>query len=114
MNYAIKMIISAVLVVLISEIGKRYSFWGAILASLPTISILAFVFLYTDTGDTGKVIALSTNIFWLVIPSLVLFISLPVLLKKGLAFYPSLGLSMFFTVIAYFVMSVLLKKFGLS
>ena len=34
------------------------------------------------TGDVGKVAALSADIFWLVLPSLVLFVLLPVLLRQ--------------------------------
>ena len=41
---------------------------GAILASLPLTSLLAFVWLYVDTGDTQKVASLATGIFWLVLP----------------------------------------------
>jgi len=76
MQYIIKIILSAILIVAISELAKRSSFMGAILASLPMTSILAFVFLYYETQDSEKVSALSTDIFWLVIPSLTLFLVL--------------------------------------
>lgn len=66
-------------------------------------------------GDIGtieekfiaKVSDLATSIFWLVIPSLVFFISLPVLLKKGVEFYLSMGLSMSVTAGCYFLMIAL-------
>ena len=51
--------------------------FASALASLPLISLLAFMWLYLDTGDVEKVVALSRGIFWLVLPSLVLFIALP-------------------------------------
>lgn len=112
MQYLLKIIISALLITLISEIGKRSSFWGAILASLPFVSILAFVFLYQETKDINKVSALSIDIFWLVIPSLVLFIALPFFLKKGWNFYGALSAAGVLTVISYFLMTVALKKMG--
>ena len=82
--YIIKIIVSSFLIVLISEISKRNSFIGGLLASMPLISILAFIWLYIDTQDSEKVIALAYSIFWLVLPSLTLFIMLPFLLKFGI------------------------------
>jgi len=78
---AIKVIITAFVVVAISEIGKRSSAFGAVIASLPLTSLLAFVWMYSETGDTDKIAALSQSIFWYVLPSLVLFIALPLLLR---------------------------------
>jgi hypothetical protein len=71
---AIKVLLTAVLVVAISEAAKRSTLLGGILASLPLTSLLAFIWLYGETGDTGKIASLSVSIFWYVLPSLVLFI----------------------------------------
>lgn len=113
MYYLIKIVSSAVLILVISEIAKRSSFWGAILASLPFISIIAFIFLYEETKDLTKVSELSISIFWLVIPSLALFLLLSFCIKKGMSFYPSLGISIAITVVLYFIMSFILKKLSL-
>ena len=113
MQYAIKIILSGVLIMLISEIAKRSSIWGALIASLPLISIIAMIFLYHETGDVEKVKNLSIGIFWLVIPSLALFVSLPWLLKKGMTFYPSLGVACLITIGCYFIMNAGLKYFDL-
>ncbi|MBI4994972.1 DUF3147 family protein [Candidatus Peregrinibacteria bacterium] len=74
MQYLIKTIITAIVVVGIAEIGKKFSPIAAILASLPLTSILAMIWLYTDTKDVQKVIDLSSNIFWAVLPSLIFFL----------------------------------------
>ena len=110
MQYLIKIVLSAVLITIISEIGKRSSFWVSVLASLPFISIIAFIFLYQETKDIQKVSSLSTDIFWLVIPSLALFLALPYFLKKGYAFYPSLGLACLITIVCYYLMTLLMGK----
>ena len=81
--YIVKIVVTAILVVLISEIAKRSSFVGALLASIPIISVLAMFWLYMDTNDVLKVSSFASSVFWLVLPSLVLFISLPLLLKHG-------------------------------
>jgi len=96
----------------ISEIAKRSSYWGGIMASLPLISIIAFIFLYEETKDIKAISSLSTDIFWLVIPSLALFIMLPIMLKKGMNFYGSLGVSCLVTIVCYYLMTLGLKKFG--
>lgn len=90
-QYAAKVLVTAVVVVAVSEISKRSTVWGALLASLPLTSLLAFVWLYADTRDAGRVAALSQEIFWLVLPSLPLFLVLPVLLRLGWNFWLSLA-----------------------
>jgi uncharacterized membrane protein (GlpM family) len=68
--YIFKVVITALIIVLVSEISKRSTFLGALLASLPLISLLAFIWIYVDTKDTARIAELSTQILWLVIPSL--------------------------------------------
>jgi hypothetical protein len=112
--YIIKIIITTLLIVLISEIAKRSTLIGSILASIPLISVLAMIWLYVDTGETQKISELSHSIFWLVIPSLILFLSLPLLLRRGIAFYPSMAISIALTILAYFVMILVLGRFGIK
>lgn len=111
-QYAAKVIVTVILIVAISEIGKRSSFWGAILASLPVTTLLAFVWIYTGTGNAGSVAQLSYSIFWLVLPSLPLFLVLPVLIGRGLAFWPALAVSCSVSVAAYFGLVWILGRFG--
>jgi hypothetical protein len=110
----IKFALSAALLVTVSEIGKRSSFLGGLLASLPLVSLLAMIWLYHDTRDAQKVAALSTSIFWLVLPSLVLFLVLPVLLKRGVNFYPALAASVAAMLSSYGATVFALGKFGVK
>jgi hypothetical protein len=112
--YIIKTIISAVLIVAISEISKRFSFIGALLASVPLTSVLAILWLYNETKDIEKIAELSSGIFWLVIPSLSFFIVLPLLLQNKLSFYLSMALSLVIMIIFYFLMVLLLKQIGVK
>ena len=112
-QYALKVLITAVLVVLISETAKRSSTLGAIIASLPLTSLLAFVWLYGETGDTAKVADLARGIFWYVLPSLVLFIVLPLMLSQGYGFWPSLAAASALTFAAYLAMIAILSRFGI-
>ena len=112
--YIAKISITVLLVIAISEISKRSTLIGAILASVPLVSVLAMVWLYVDTRDVQKVAALSTGIFWLVIPSLALFLVLPAMLKKDINFYISMGVALIVTVICYFIMLGILGKLGIK
>ena len=113
-QYAIKITLTIAIIVAVSEIAKRSSFWAAVLASLPLTSLLAFVWLYVDTGNTQKVVALSHGIFWLVIPSLLLFVLFPLFLRVGWSFWLSLGISSAATAVAYFGMVWLLGRLGIN
>ena len=112
-QYAIKVGLSAVLIVAIAEIAKRSTGFAALVASLPLTSLLAFVWLHLDGTAATEIGTLSRQIFWLVLPSLILFLLLPVLLERGFAFWPSLGMSMLATIGGYFLMLFVLKKFGM-
>lgn len=115
MLYAtIKVLLTSVLVVAVSEAAKRSALFGALIASVPLTSVLAMIWLYAETGDTEKIARLSTGIFWLVLPSLVLFLSLPVLLRTGLGFPASLAAAIALTVGAYFAMLYVLRLAGIE
>ena len=112
--YISKILITTALIVIISEIAKRNILIGGILASIPLISVLAILWLYVDTRDTQIISEFSINVFWLVIPSLAFFLTLPFLLHKGLNFYASISLAMVVTIICYYLVIKALEKFGIS
>jgi len=109
----VKLVITALLIVLISEIAKRNSLMGAMLAAIPLVSILAMIWMYIDTNDSKSAVEFSNSIVWLIAPSMTLFITFPILIKKGLSFYPSLAISVVMTMLAYYGVIFLLEKLGL-
>ena len=109
----VKILISAILIALISEVSKRSTFFGAILASIPLVSVMAMIWLYFDTNDSLQVVQLSKSIFWLVIPSLVLFITFPFFIRLQLSFYTALSVSLIVMVITYFITIAILNKFDI-
>lgn len=110
--YIIKLVVTTLLIVLISEIAKRNSLAGAMLAAIPLVSILAMIWMYIDTNDSKSAVEFSQSIVWLIAPSMTLFISFPLLIRKGLSFYFSLTLSVIFTIIAYYSVLFVLNKLG--
>lgn len=112
--YVIKVLASAFVIVAVSEIAKRSTAFAAFVASLPLTSLLAFVWLKIDGTEPQKIGDLSGQIFWLILPSLVLFPLLPFLLKQGLGFWASLAAAMGATAGAYLLMLPLLRRFGVG
>ena len=115
MNYIIlKLIISSGIITLVSEISKKSSLIGGIIASIPLISVLSMIWLYIDSKDIEKVKNLSTSIFWMVIPSLTLFLSLPILINIGFNFWYSLIIASILTIGFYILTLLTLSYYGIK
>lgn len=114
MQYIIKIILSALIIFVVSELGKRFTAIAAITASLPLVSILAFIWLYSDTKNIQKIIDLSNSIFWAVLPSLLFFIILPILLKNEVKFGWAMLLSSAIMFVGYTIYIFVLAKFGIK
>jgi hypothetical protein len=112
--YGVKVGVSALIIVAIAEIAKRNTGVAALLAALPLTSLLAFVWMHVEGAEPARIADLSGQIFWLVLPSLLLFLLLPLLLRQGLGFWLSLAASVVVTAGAYLAMLPLLRRFGVQ
>lgn len=112
--YLVKLVVSAALIVAVSEIAKRNSGIAALLAALPLTSLLAFIWMSREGAGAKEIADLSLQIFWLVLPSLPLFLALAWLLRHGWTFWPSLGISAATASGCYLLMLPLLRKFGVQ
>ena len=100
-EFLLKVLVSALVIAGASELARRYSVMGAMLASLPLTSILAMIWLWRDGEPAAKIADFSATIFWLVLPSLLLFISMPLVLRASYGIWPSLGAGCALTVLGY-------------
>jgi hypothetical protein len=115
MSYAlIKALLSGIIIAAVSEISKRNPAFGALIISLPLLSIMAMLWLWQDTKDVERIAVHSQSTFWFVLPSLPMFLVLPVLLRSGVPFYMALVVCSILTATLYFVMVWALKQFGIS
>ena len=117
----IKLLVSAGLIYAVNEIviTRSRPFLGSLIASLPLVSLITFVWIYFGMRDnpaarTEKLAAHSAGVFWFVLPSLPMFLVFPWLLRKGIAFWPTLLLCCLLTMMLYAGMAVLLKRFGID
>jgi hypothetical protein len=97
-----------------SEVARRSSLFAAVLVSLPLTSILAAIWLYRDTRDTDEVADLAWSILWVLVPSVAFFVVLPVSLRRGVAFWPALGLACAVTAAAYAAWIPAARRLGLD
>lgn len=112
--FIIKVFITSLIIVAVSMVGKWNSFLGSVLASIPLVSTLGMIWMYHEKTPMAKITAHSSNVFWMVLPSLPMFLVLPWLIEKQRwGFYPSLGASLALTVVLYFAASALLKRYGI-
>lgn len=97
----IKAAISGVIVAAVSEIGRRYPTWGGLVASLPLTSLLAMIWLYRDSHEPARVAELSMSTFWFLLPSVPMFVTLPLLIRAGVPFWVSMALVVIGTMALY-------------
>jgi hypothetical protein len=96
-----KGIFSGTVVVIASEVAKKTAVFGALITSIPIISVLSLTWLYEDTKDTAQVADFAESILWLILPSTLLFILLPYLLRQGWSFENSMLIGITATIFAY-------------
>ncbi len=110
----LKAAISGVIIAAVSEIAKRWPGFGALVASLPLVSILGMLWLWKDKPDTDNMADHVQATFWYVLPSLPMFLLIPVLLRRGVGFYPSLAAGCLLTIVLYTAMTAIGPRFGLK
>jgi hypothetical protein len=111
---AVKAAISGILVAVVSEVAKRSPAFGALIASLPLVSVLAVIWLWRDTGDSERIASHMLATFWYVLPSLPMFLVMPWMLRAGFNFWLTLAASCALTVALYLLTAWALSKFGIA
>ena len=110
--YSIKLGLTALVIVLISEVSKKLPLLGSLIASLPLISVLGMIWMYWEIKEpqvmTKKIADHSEGTFWYVLPSLPMFLILPWLMRSGWSYWPALGLCIVGTSLLYLLMRQLM------
>ncbi|NOU24539.1 MAG: DUF3147 family protein [Methylotenera sp.] len=114
MQYIVmKYLITAGLVVLISELAKRSDKLGALVASLPLVTLLTLIWLYIEQQPTSKIANHAYYTFWYVLPTLPMFLLFPNLLPK-IGFVLTLLTCILFTVLLFVLLAFAIKQFGVN
>jgi len=110
----LKAAISGIIIAIVSEVAKKWPGFGALIASLPLVSILGMMWLWHDAKDAERLAAHAGATFWYVLPSLPMFLLIPLLLRRGVGFYPALLSGCVLTIVLYVAMTMIGPRFGLK
>ncbi|MEH3121861.1 MAG: DUF3147 family protein [Sphingomonas phyllosphaerae] len=111
--FLIKSVISGLLIAAASTLAKRYPGAGALVASLPLVSVLGMMWLWHEKPDAANMAAHAGATFWYVLPSLPMFLLIPALLRHGISFWPALAAGCALTIVLYATVTWLGPRFGL-
>ncbi len=111
--FIVKCAMSGVLIGAASTIARRYPGIGAMIASLPLVSVLGMIWLWRDKPDPANMAAHAQATFWYVLPSLPMFLLIPALLRRGVGFWSALAAGCVLTILLYLAMTLAASKLGL-
>ena len=110
----LKAVISGILIAAASEVARRAPGWGALIVSLPLVSLLTFIWLWVDTREPARIAEISQSTFWFFLPSMPLFLVLPLLLRSGVNFWLALLIGCAITIALYDGMTVAAPRLGIK
>lgn len=109
-----KYAVTAFIIVLVSEVAKRSDKLGALIASLPFVTILVMIWLYWEKQTSEKIANHAYYTFWYVIPTLPMFLVMPWLLSKGVNFWISLLFCILVTFISFTLVVLIARRMGVD
>jgi uncharacterized membrane protein (GlpM family) len=114
MQYLIvKYLITAGVVVLVSELAKRSDKLGGLVAALPLVTVLTLIWLYVEQQPVSKIANHAWYTFWYVIPTLPMFLAFPLLLPR-IGFWPTLLACIVITMVCFGLFAVVVRRFGIE
>jgi uncharacterized membrane protein (GlpM family) len=108
-----KYLITAAVVVIVSEAAKRSDRLGGLIAALPLVTVLALIWLQVERQPQAKIANHAWYTFWYVVPTLPMFLALPVLLPR-IGFWPTLAACVVITLICFGLFALLVRRFGIE
>lgn len=111
---AVKALISGALIAIASSLARRYPGFGALVASLPLVSVLGMIWLWNDKPDAENMAAHAGATFWYVLPSLPMFLLIPILLRHGCGFWSSLAAGCGLTIALYAALTWMAPRLGIQ
>jgi hypothetical protein len=108
-----KYALTALVVVLVSELAKRSDKLGALLAALPLITILSLIWLQLENQTSEKIANHAWYTFWYVVPTLPMFLLFPRLLTR-LGFWPALLACLIISILSFSLFALLVKRWGVD
>ena len=109
----VKAAVSGVIIAVASEVARRWPGMGALIVSLPLVSVLAMIWLWRDTHDPVRLATHAEATFWFVLPSLPMFLLIPLMIRQGFGFWLALAAGCCLTIVLYSAVALVGPKLGL-
>ena len=107
-----KYAVTAFVIVLVSELAKRMDRLGALISSLPFVTVMVMIWLHIEKQPTEKISNHAWYTFWYVLPTLPMFLLMPWMLNRGHGFWSSLGAGAGCTFVCFAITALIMKRFG--
>ena len=104
--------LTALIIFAVVQVSERNTLLAAVLASVPIVSVLAMMWMNHEGQSAEEISVFAKDIVWLLLPSLLMFIVIPLLIERGWEFYPALGMGLMTTIFGYFLMIQIMEKYG--
>ena len=108
-----KYLLTAAVVVAVSEFAKRSDRLGGFVAALPLVTVLTLIWLHVERETEAKVASHAWYTFWYVVPTLPMFLAFPFLLPR-LGFWPTLVACVALTVLCVGLFAIVARRFGVE
>lgn len=108
-----KYLLTAAVVVFVSEMAKRSDKLGGLIAALPMVTVLALIWLYVEDQPAEKIANHAWYTFWYVVPTLPMFLVFPWLLQR-IGFWPTLLSCITLTIILFAGFALVMRRFGVE
>lgn len=108
-----KYLVTAAVVVMVSEFAKRSDKLGGLVAALPLVTVLALIWLYVEKQPAERIANHAWYTFWYVIPTLPMFLAFPALLSR-IGFWPTLLACIVLTIACFALFATVVRRFGIE
>lgn len=110
---AFKYAVTALIVVIVSEVSKDFNRLGALLVSLPIVTVMTLIWLHVEGESREKISNHAFYTCWYVIPTLPFFAVFPYIYAP-LGFWLSLLVVCAVTVVAFKAFAVFIARWGIQ
>lgn len=110
----VKLLLSAVVILMVTKIQLVSDRLSALLIALPLVSLVAMIWMHGGGQSPQRIANHAESTFWFVLPTLPMFLLLPWLLRQGWTFWPALLANCALTTGLFWLTVVILRRFGID
>ena len=110
----VKLLLSAAIIVIVNKVQLFNDRLSALLIALPLTSLVAMIWMHQGGQSSERLANHAEGTFWFVLPTLPMFLIFPWMLRQGWGFGLSLVANCAITIVLFWVMVVVLRRFGMD